>query len=717
MQLGSAATKNLKKPLPQQFWEGVARGRYTLINTIPAWETFLEQLKSKTCVAGDTETTGLNHLDSHIVGFSFSWGAEHSYYIPIRHTRLIRDPSVPTKDWNPKKPQYLSVPTDEKQLDEDLVIEGLREVFANPDLTTVWHNAKFDIHFLRNEKIELEGVIHDTMLLHALLDENSRHTLKSLATNFIDSNADKWEKMVDEWRSKFARTHKRPKATIHYGYLPLNIAVPYAASDTHYTWALYKRFLPMVAADPHLRVLYTQVEAKLLRVILHMEQWGACIDRNFLLQESPKMGEKMEELEKKIKSELNHPTVNVNSVQQIIPILQKKGVRLGKKSKKTGKPSLDREVLQKLAPRHPVCQYLLEYRDLKKQKSTYVDSLAEKAKIDDKVHCTYNQNVATGRMSGSSPNLMNIPGNSDTTRSAFVPPIRHACSCCGWTDDRVVKLVKCPKCSFNELEIDDDYFMLFVDYSQVEIRLTGHYSQDPILLEIYNKTFEDVHTRTMCELFGKYSYDEAVKILSSKNHPLHKEVSQERKVAKMVNFLIIYGGGPYNLAAQISTPEHVYTPEQCEIFINTYFKKFRGVKSWIDRAKKQVMEDRQLQNHFGRYRRLPELKDANRRMMMKSERWKIERALRQGVNYLIQGTCADLFKIALVRVYELLKDTKSRIVMPIHDEIVMYMHRQDIKILPNIVESMEDFDFRVPILASLAWSKTNWNEKQELILS
>jgi DNA polymerase I-like protein with 3'-5' exonuclease and polymerase domains len=1077
MQLGIASRSS---PVgAAKTWDGVAGGKYALINTIPEWNKFYDLLCANRHVACDTETTGLNPLTAQIVGFSFSWSAEHSYYIPIRHTRLVQGPN-----FDPKKPIWIEKDTDEKQLDSSMVLGELKKFFEDPNITTIWHHAKFDLHFLYNEGITPKGVLHDTMLMHNLINENSKHALKNLAVELIHKNADKWEKIVDDWRAKFARAHKKPKSKIHYGFLPFELVVPYAASDAHYTWALYKRFLPMIASNKALRNLYIQIESKLLWVLLDMERQGACVDCEYLLQESPKMGLEMKSLEKKIKAELG-TEVNINSTKQIIPILHKKGIKWAKKSKKTQQPSLDREVLTKLAPKYPVCQYLLDYRNLKKQKSTYVDSLAEKAELDDKVHCKYNQNVSTGRMSGSDPNLMNIPGNSDTTRSAFVPPIRHHCAYCGWEEDRVIALPKCPKCGTSaDFDVCGDYFMLFVDYSQVEVRMTAHYclhknmnirlsdgrsieigrlvnqkistevdsfdfnlgcvvsqpvvnywrnnkpvdesifragtdewlvirhegsphrklvltpqhevfdpsgnkllakdlkvgdellfrepeltganvqiflgsmlgdgnfkfskstktddpvdnlpsanfyhgedqtdyfqwkvdrltsfmtdqskpdhmnrahvkssfqikkwadlmmvngvktptkevigyldvlglavwymddgnlsrdkrcsedrgwnatinnvrmtqevvnavnhkfeldfslvkkglavsgdrldkffalihkfiptcmdyklpprwrgryeerktmstvigvvpvrvievrnavlgeplfkrnltqasfdievqrthnyfaqnvlvsnSCDPILLEVYNVTHEDIHTRTMCELFGKYEYHEAVAILNDPHHSKHKEIKRERKVAKMVNFLIIYGGGAKNLAVQISSQEHIYTEVECKTFISTYFQRFRGVERWINRAKKQAMEDRKLQNHFGRYRRLPELFDCQRRMMLGSERWKIERALRQGVNYLIQGTCADLFKIALVRVAQLLEQSRSRIVMPIHDEIVIYMHKQDINLLPDIVREMEDFDFRVPITTSLAYSTTNWNEKQELILS
>lgn len=632
MQLGATS---LSSSVGTQRFNGVAGGKYTLINTVPVWKDWLAEAKRKRHLACDTETTGLSALTAHIVGASFSWGAANSVYIPVRHTRLVQ-----VDNFDPTKPEWVEKFSIEKQLDEEMVFDGIRELFANPDLTTIWHNAKFDMHFYKKEGIYLAGLVHDTMLMHNLLNENEGHTLKGLSVQLIDKNADKWEKLVDAWRAKFARAHKKPKSQIHYGFLPLELMVPYAASDSHYTWALFKRFLPTIAADRYLKDLYIQIESKLLHVLFDMESRGACVDVEYLREQSPKMQKEMDELEIKIKTELGDSSININSNQQIIPLLQKKGVRLTKKSKKTQKPSLDKEVLTRLAPHHPVCQYIIDYRDLKKQKSTYADSLSEKADLDDKVHCSYNQNVSTGRMSGKDPNLMNIPGRSDVIRTAFVPPIRVHCDNCGWEDDRIRTVTECPNCTYeDQLIYDSDYFMLFADYSQIEVRMTGHYSQDPILLDVYNKTFEDIHTRTMCELFD-ISYEEAIKILEDHNHPDHKEMVMLRKVAKMTNFLIIYGGGPKNLAVQISSPERTYTEQECRRFINMYFKRFSGVKRWIDRAKKQALEDRKLQNHFGRYRRLPELHNGLRRMMQASEKWKVERALRQGVNYLIQG-CKD----------------------------------------------------------------------------
>jgi DNA polymerase-1 len=447
-----------------------------------------------------------------------------------------------------------------------------------------------------------------------------------------------------------------------------------------------------------------------------MEHDGVVINSNYLAQAGPQMEKDMAELKEKIVKELGDPKINIGSNVQVIPLLQKKGVKFTKKTKSQKNFSLDAEVLEKLAIKYPICNDLLKWRRLDKKKGTYVESILEKASKDQKLHCEYNQNVSTGRMSAKKPNTMNIPRGDTAIRQAFVAPIQIACVTCGFVDDLCLAPIKCPKCGSVAIEVDRDFFLCFIDFSQIEVRLTAHYSRDPILLDVYNNTGEDVHLRTCCEMFG-YKYKEAALILQDESHPKHKEIKKKRQISKMINFLIIYGGGAKNLAMKISTHEEPYTELQCKRFINTYFDKYKGVSKWKAKTELQCRQDLEIQNYFGRYRRLPELRDSNRRMGIQSEKWKIQRALRQGVNYLIQGSAADLFKIALVRVHDLLKDKKTRIVMPIHDEIVFYFHKSEMGLLPKIKAEMEDFDFRVPIVADIAYSKDNWANKKELKLA
>lgn len=717
---GSSTTVPVRAAASQhwQVFNGVKGGKYFLVDTLPKWREVFAQLVLKKYLACDTETSGLNHLISKIVGLSFSFGAENCYYVPLRHTKLILDSATE----NPKKPKWLEVESDEKQLSIDSIYDDLKQIYEDPDRVTIWHNYKYDGHYLKDEGFNIAGIIHDTLIMHNLLDENASSKLKDLARVFIDSAAADWEFALDDFRVKYARAHKMQKKNVHYGLVPLQLMAPYASADTHYTWAMFKRFQPLIIADKALRDLYVQIESRLLRVLLTMEHEGVVIDRNYLKRISPEMGKELEELKQACWKSLGKE-VNIESNIQVIPLLQSKGIKFYKKTKIGGKPCLDKEVLETLASKHQIAADLKTFRETRKLKTTYVDNLIVMSAKDQKIHCEYNQNVTTGRMSGKKPNLMNIPRNDTTIRTAFVPPVRVVClggdvisakPPCGYVEDLIVVPSCCPRCG-GKILTDDEFFMLLIDYSQVEVRMTAHYSQDPILLDVYNNTGEDVHLRTCCEMFG-YKYKEAVKILEDKTHPLYAEIKKHRQIAKMINFLIIYGGGAKNLAIKISSPQEVFTEEQCKVFIKQYFDKYRGISRWIAKTKVQAQNDMLVQNWFGRYRRLPELKDAVRRKFLPTEKWKIERALRQAVNYLIQGTCADLFKIALVRVNDVLENSKSRIVMPIHDELIFYFHKSNMPLLPQIKSEMENFDFRVPIVADISYTTTSWTDKKELKL-
>jgi DNA polymerase I-like protein with 3'-5' exonuclease and polymerase domains len=1043
-------------PAATKMYPGVAGGKYYLIDTLPKWNDLASRLKTKQYLACDTETSGLSYITNHIIGTSFSFGAEESYYIPFRHVKLSKDPT----STNPKKPKWLEEDSDEKQISIEQILPDLKEIYGDPNRVLIFHHAKFDLHFLMKEGIEIRGIVHDTMLMHNLLNENASAKLKELAVAHIDHQASKWEHVVEEYRTKFARSHKIPKKEVHYGMVPIDILAPYAAADTHYTWALFKLFQPQIIADPALRSLYVKVESRLLHVLLNMEHEGTVLDCDYLECTSPEMEKKLDKLREIVWASLGKK-VNIESNVQVIPLLEAKGIKFYKKTKIAGKPSLDAEVLEAIASKHQVAADLQDFRKTRKLKTTYVDNLIEMAREDQKIHSNYNQNVSTGRLciakgsfiqapcdrssstngilienikagdlvysyntkgklllrkviwagstgvkpvveirwmgsghkhkgslkltydhkvlltngrwikaknlkkghrimslsvgvrrdngyvhlyarfnrdlrenlfiaksldsnctvghhkdfnklnntvdniealknkaehsslhysllsreekltkasylqrpetrkkqldsilkgidhhnwkeierstllrwaavckgkyklirkmtgmdftvlkrkyqeagidlkvvrkrygsdgkylspkrlsealklvqpfnyksvntnfynfkklcqqfelasnhevlevvdagtsevfdieveethsfianelcvhnSGTKPNLMNIPRGDTTIRAAFVPPKRAIClggdnpvakPPCGYEEDWFNPPDKCPRCG-GKLLIDDKYFLLLIDYSQIEVRLTAHYSQDQILLDVYNNTDEDVHLRTCCEMFG-YNYKEAEKILGDDTHSMYKEIKKKRQIAKMMNFLIIYGGGAKNLAVKISTPTEIYTEQECKVFIYQYKKKYRGLTKWIAQAQIQVQKDLFAQNWFGRYRRLPELKNAASNKFIPSEKWKIERALRQAINYYIQGTAADLFKIAMVRISDLLQGTKSRVVMPIHDELIFYFHESDLHLLSQIVKDMEDFDFRVPITTTVSFAKTSWADKKELKL-
>ena len=653
-----------------QVTQGVAGGLYTLIDTLPQWHKLRDELMIRKIFAADTETTSLDWVRAKLVGLSFSWGAEHSYYVPVGHT------------------------TGEKQLKLEDIFDDLVAIFGRHDLTTIYHNSKYDLHILRNHGIKVKGTVHDTLFLHKLIQEEGSAELKDLAVREIHPQANKWEDAIDKWRTKKGRERipaplpgkpNRKKAltkkNVHYGMIPIPMMVPYAASDTHYTWALFKKKLPIVAADPDLRQLYL-MESRLLWVLLDMEHRGVLIDKEYLKVAGPALEKEADEYEAKVRKYFKNPELNVGSIAQLIDALQGEGITWKKKTP-SGKPALDVEVLENLATRYQVCEDIVACRRARKLKSTYVDNLQVMIDIHNYLHCSYNQNVVTGRMSSSKPNLQNIPGKTDTIRKAFISP--------------------------------EGYVMVFIDYSQIEVRMTAHYSQDPVLVRAYTvPPFRDVHTNTMCEVFD-LNYDEVIEILNDDSHPRYKELSQLRKVAKIINFLVIYGGGAENLRSAISTPKKQYSKTQCRKYIEKYFERLRVLQRWIGKSKREVREAHHVQNHFGRYRRL-EVMGKN---LPASEQWMRDRAERQAVNFLIQGTCADLFKIAMVRVADLLRENnaKSHLIMTIHDEIVLYMHKSEIHLLDEIKAVMEDWNFSIPIVADICYATDNWAAKKELHLA
>ena len=219
----------------------------------------------------------------------------------------------------------------------------------------------------------------------------------------------------------------------------------------------------------------------------------------------------------------------------------------------------------------------------------------------------------------------------------------------------------------------------------------------------------------MCEIFN-HDYSESIAILEDKNHKDYKELYNLRSVAKTINFLIIYGGTAYTLSTRISTPERVYTEEECQVFMQQYFKKLKGVHGWIKDTKNVIRRTGEVQNFFGRYRRFPEIEDWKKAGSSYHQSL-IEGAFRQGVNFIIQGTCADMFKIAMVRVHKFLEGHRSKMIMPIHDELVFYMHRDELSLLKSIKTIMEDFKFSVPMTTDVSYSPISWKDKKPLKLA
>lgn len=714
------------------FWsvEGVAGGKYYCIRTKEEFDLFFEEALKKSRLAVDTETSNLNWVKGHVCGYVIGWGPEDNFYIPIRHT------------------------TGEKQLSPVYVIPKLKILLEKPTIKYL-ANAKYDRHMCRKDGIELGGPLIDMVPFSYLVDENGDHGVKELAEKYIHKDAGKWEKAVSKYRvdrakelrGEFSKIKKQriadlkkdkelverlqekvakikaegkratvylelskiakeqlanhewngiKKKDISYDMIKLEILFPYACADVHYTWILCCKYFAEVAADEDLKEL-CKTETDLANVLFDTEQRGILVDIPYLQDIGPKMDNEISRFAEKVYAEIGYQ-FDIDSNDELIKAFNEAGVKLTKLTKKSqelakrGDPvdelkySVDAEVLEELATKYKFARSVLDYRGQKKLKSTYVDGILGLVDDNGFVHTNFNQNVRTGRMSSSSPNLQNIPARDKTIRRAFTVP-------------------------------NDDYLFIFIDYSQVELRLTAHYSQDPSLLACYPFQGEgtDVHSLTTAEVVMDIPYSDVLAMSEDdRGHDKKDPVCAcnscmakfYRTIAKRVNFGIIYGAGPGAIQRQVSTPERPVTQQACKHYIEKYFSKYRGVKRWIDETRRYLRDHKRVQNYFGRYRRFPDFDNV--------EFWQKDGYARQAVNFLIQGTAADLFKKAITRVARLLKDRKTKIVNFVHDELQFYWHKDELHLLREVKDVMEDFDFSIPIVAEIAYSKTDWASKKEL---
>jgi DNA polymerase I-like protein with 3'-5' exonuclease and polymerase domains len=698
--------------------DGLDGSKLYAINTPQEWDAFYEILMSKKKVACDTETSGFRWYDKdRIVGMSFGWNKEH-FYVPTRHVDSYLGGEQP------------------QQLDMDVLRPQLQEFFNQDDVFTIWHNAKFDMHFYKADNIDINTPFHDTTFLWHLHDENAPAALKIISSGWTDTmrqrhkglfgpEAAKSEKEISNWRAAEAKAHREVfkdlvmaradelqtdiahqdkkraplkrwiienelkghpdhkvgKEDIHYGFVPIEMMAEYAAMDTFLTFALYEKMMGELDMTQDLAKVYFN-EIKLCKMLFETEEGGAKIDRTYMQSLEEELRQECTETEAKIHQVLG--PINLGSSDQLAVALESQGVELVKKTA-SGKWSTDKKVLQSLAKDYPVVSDILYLRGSNKILNTYAIGIQDKLDENDHIHMNFNQNVTTGRMSCREPNVQNIPRDDTRIRKAFI----------------------CP----------DDHYFVFADYSQVEVRLTAHFSEDPIMLDAYSKN-QDIHARTACEMFD-LNYDETIEILKDEDHEYYKKFKSYRDVSKTINFGIIYGVGAPGLSGQIKRPDrYIGVPESewidaCQGFINRYFQKYRGVKRFVSRCSRLAKKHAEIPNSFGRIRHLPHVNAA--KIMGEEGKWMAGRAMRQAPNFVIQSTAADIFKFATVRVHEeVFKNTNSKIVNLVHDEIQSYVHKEELHLLNKKRDVMEDFDFLVPLKVDFAYSTTSWAEKKGL---
>ena len=536
--------------------------------------------------------------------------------------------------------RYLGSPD---QLELKTVCEKLKPIFEDKRIKKCGHNIKYDLIVMANEGIALDGVDFDTMIASYLLNPSSRgHGLDSLTMEYFGHKNLTYKEIVGTGNRE-----------IGFDEVEVNRATEYAAEDSDMTWRLKGKLQPQLK-DSTLK-LYKEIELPLLEVLAEIELNGVYVDRKHLTELSSKIDKQLLRLEKDIYV-LAGEEFNINSPKQLSVILFEKLKLPVVKKTKTGY-STDVSVLELLAAEHKLPEQILSYRQLAKLKSTYVDALpGEIFKNTGRVHTSFNQTVAaTGRLSSSNPNLQNIPIRSDMGKE-----IRKA------------------------FTAEGDNMLLSADYSQIELRLLAHLSKDRALKDAFDKG-EDIHARTAADIFGS---------------SLDKVDENSRRMAKAVNFGIIYGLSAFGLSRQLNISR-----KDAKDFIDQYFLLYSKVRDFMDNTIAEARECGYTLTMFNRRRYLPDLKSDNRQVR--------ESAERIAINSPIQGSAADLIKIAMIRLSRNLKKMKlnSKMILQVHDELVFECPVREKKEIESLVrkEMEEACTLSVPLVVDIGWGK-NWNE-------
>jgi DNA polymerase-1 len=590
----SAHSKNIT---PKSSTKASTKRAYKRIETEKELDQLIHKLQKSTAFVLDTETTSLHPLDAKIIGMSFAHESGQAHYLSFQHMQLS-----PQEVW-----------------------KKLTPLLENPDVRKGGQNIKYDRHVLRNEGINLQGIGIDTMIASYLLDPNShRHGIDALAQTHLNMEKIPTQDLIGKGSKQISMLE-----------VPIEQITEYACEDADVAFQLHQHFDPQLKQH-ELMDLYLNLELPLLEVLGDMEREGIYIDADILARQGQDIAKMITELEKTV-FDIAGETFNLNSPKQLGPILFEKlkiqnDVGIKKvKTTKTGYAT-NQETLEKYSA-HPIIASILQYRNLAKLKSTYLDALPSLIHPKTKrVHTSFNQTVAaTGRLSSSDPNLQNIPIRSvegRKIREAFVAQNK------GW------KIVS-------------------ADYSQIELRLLAHMSQDPILLKSFQND-EDVHRRTAATMFGV---------------EMDQVTAEQRGRAKTINFGIIYGMGPQRLAR-----ENQISVDQAKEFIAAYFKNYSHVQNYFDDTLAFARQHGFVQTLMGRRRPVPEIHAKNKRFASLAERI--------AINTPLQGTAADLIKKAMLNIAKQLQDAKwqSKMLIQVHDELIFEAPESELDALTAMVK-------------------------------
>ncbi len=579
---GPADDSSAPVDLPAAF-EGEAE--YDIVFSQSALDAWLEKLKAAELFAFDTETTSLNYKEARIVGLSFAVEAGKAAYVPLAH-------------------DYEGAP---EQLDRDAVLAQIKPLLESDAHKKVGQHMKYDMHVLANHGIHMQGVQFDTMLESYVLDSvATRHDMDSLSLKYLGHKTVSFEEIAGKGAKQLT-----------FNKIDIAKAGPYAAEDADITLRLHQRLWPELEAVPSLKAVFEEIEMPVMPVLFAMEENGALIDADRLLEQSAQIEQRLQQLEQDAHNAAGQ-VFNLGSPKQLGEILFNKLELPVKKKTPSGAPSTAEEVLVELADDgFDLPKIILENRGLAKLKSTYTDKLPVMICADSgRVHTSYHQAVAaTGRLSSTDPNLQNIPVRSEEGRK-----IRQA-------------FIAAEGCK-----------LVAADYSQIELRIMAHLSGDEGLLNAFAEG-RDVHRATAAEVFS-VSEDEVT--------------DNQRRAAKAINFGLIYGMSAFGLAKQLGVGRG-----EAQEYVNLYFQRYPGVREYMDNTREQAKEKGYVETIFGRRLYLPEIraKNAPRR----------QHAERTAINAPMQGTAADIIKRAMIRVNAWLPGSgfDARMLMQVHDELIL----------------------------------------------
>ena len=596
-------------------------GDYQAVQTKDQLEALIAALEESGSFSFDTETTGLDPMRVDLVGLSFSVEPGRAWYVPVGH----------------KEGEQLPIET---------VLARIRPLMESTELAKCAHNANYDVSVLANHGINCQNVDFDTMIAAHLLSKGALG-LKNLSLNVLGHEMAPISELIGTGRKQ-----------ITFDQVDIADAVDYAASDADMTGRL-RAVLEGQVEGQGLTSLMADMEMPLVPVLVNMQRHGIKMDAGALHEMSRDLQETMSKVEVDLYESIGH-TVNINSPQQLSDLLFNELGLPRTKRTKTGY-STDANSLEGLKGLHPVVDNILEYRQISKLKSTYVDALPEMINpATGRIHTSYNQTgSATGRMSSSDPNLQNIPIRTDLGRQ-----VRRA-----FVADNA-----------------PEWLLFSADYSQIELRVLAHLSQDTGLLDAFRRG-EDIHSATASLMFEV---------------PINEVDSDQRRIAKVLNFGVIYGLSPHGIAQQTG-----FSREEGTKFIESYFAKYPGISEYIENVKVKTRETQYVETVMGRRRYMPDINSSNFNVRGGAER--------MAVNMPIQGTAADIMKLAMIRVHNRLEQDslRSKMLLQVHDELVFEVPKEELEAIKEVVydEMPAALELDVSLKVDIKWGNT-WGDME-----